>query len=630
VNRETFAIALEGDEPGLWNWEIPTGRAWYDERWCKILGYAPEVAAADVGFRDGLIHPEDRDRVGARLADHLSGKTLCHRGELRFRTQAGDWIWGLEAVKVVDRGRDGTPLFATGALVDITTRKRAEDVLRTLSGAVEQTADSVVITNRDGIIEYVNPAYELLTGYSRFDVIGQTPKILKSGRHPAEFYEELWRTLLAGGVFRAEFTNRRKSGELYFQDETIAPVKDADGLITHFISTGRDVTERKGLHEQLLVSQRMEALGRLAGGVAHDFNNVLTAIMGYAEIGLLSAPPEASLREDLGEIISSARRAAELTRQLLAFARKQVVAPRVVVLNEVVLSMGKLLRRLLGEDVDLVIFPHLDLWPVLIDPGQMEQVIVNCAVNARDAMPHGGRLTIELANVTLEETYLRRHQGARGGEYVLLAVTDTGVGMTREVMEHVFEPFFTTKERGKGTGLGLSTSYGIVKQADGFIWVYSEPGRGSTFKVYLPRSLETPAALPAPTPRETASLGEETILLVEDDLQIREVVTRALVKQGYVVLVTGSAEEALDLVVHHDRPINLVVTDLVLPRMDGHDLAERIRQLVPGIRVLFVSGYPERTLVHGGELEPGAAFLAKPFAPAELARRVRELLDRTD
>ncbi len=366
-------------------------------------------------------------------------------------------------------------------------QQTAEESLRKLSRAVEQSADTVVVTNSDGIIEYVNPAFEALTGYSRDEVCGKTPRILKSGEQGPDVYQEMWRTILAGNVYRGILVNRKKNGELYSVEESISPVRDASGRITHFISNGRDLTERLRLEAELRQAQKMDAIGQLAGGVAHDFNNLLTIITSYSELALDAVPQDSPLEAKLQEILLAARRAAELTRQLLAFSRKQPQALRVVDFNRVISDIAKTLPRLIGEDIEFSFTPREGLGRVRVDPVQIEQVLMNLAANARDAMPQGGHIRIETADVTLDDEYIHHKPAAiRVGRYALITVSDDGAGISPEHLPHIFEPFYTTKPLGEGTGLGLATVYGIVKQNKGFIWAYSELNMGTVFKIYLP------------------------------------------------------------------------------------------------------------------------------------------------
>jgi nitrogen-specific signal transduction histidine kinase len=392
------------------------------------------------------------------------------------------------------------------------------------------------------------------------------------------------------------------------------------------LGIARDITERRHLETQFRQAQKMEAIGRLAGGVAHDFNNLLTVIIGHADLVLDTMPPNADERDDLVEIQKTAKRAASLTHQLLAFARKQIIAPQVMNLNDLLLDMDKLLRRLIGEDIDLItrLAPGLDM--VKVDPSQFEQVIANLAVNARDAMPQGGKLTIETDNVDFDETYAMVHAEIQPGHYVLLAVSDTGIGMDAQTQSHVFEPFFTTKEPGKGTGLGLATVYGIAKQNNGHISVYSEPDHGTTLKIYLPCVEEL---APAPQPQQdsdTTMRGTETVLLVENEDIVRALALRVLRMYGYTVLEAHDGDAALLICEQYQATIHLLITDLVMPQMNGHQLAMRLTSLRPELRVLYTSGYTDNAIIHHGALDSDAAFLQKPFTPAMLVSKLRDVL----
>jgi two-component system cell cycle sensor histidine kinase/response regulator CckA len=422
-----------------------------------------------------------------------------------------------------------------------------------------------------------------------------------------------------------EFTDSVTLGPLVFETRW-SPARDADGRVTGLIGVAHDVTERHTLEEQLRQSQKMEAIGRLAGGVAHDFNNLLAAILGHTELMLARAESNHPLRQSLEEIQKAGARGALLTRQLLSFSRKHVLAPHVLDANAVVGEMDGLLRRLIGEDIELA--ASLSALParVRMDRSQLEQVLMNLAVNARDALPNGGQLTIEVATTELDEEYAARHAEVRPGRYVMVSVSDDGCGMDEETMAHAFEPFFTTKAVGKGTGLGLSTVYAIVEQSGGHIWLYSEPGMGTTFKVYLP---EVPDAESAQTPAHdpTVSLaGTEMILLVEDEDAVRSLVRDALIVHGYRVLEAHHGAEAL-WQLKDDAVVDLLITDVVMPQMGGGELAQRMREARPELRVLFMSGYPDDAVVRQGVIEDGAPFIQKPFTLEALARKVREVLD---
>jgi len=506
----------------------------------------------------------------------------------------------------------------------------SEETLRKLWGSVEQMADTLIIMDRSGVMEYVNPAFEALTGYSRQEAIGQTLEILESEKQAGELYEEMWNTVLSGNVFRGIVMNRKKNGETLIIEKALTPLRDGSGEITHFISTGWDITERRKLESELQQAQKMDAIGRLAGGVAHDFNNLLLVISAYAELMLDSLAAEDPLRRNVAEIMTASRRAADLTRQLLAFGRKQMQLLQVLDLNTVIGEITTMLPRLIGEDIELVFAPAHDLGKVKADPIQIEQVVMNLAANARDAMPGGGTLTIETATVRVDESYVQRHSIVPAGDYVLLTVTDSGQGIAAEDLAHIFEPFYTTKEAGKGTGLGLATVYGIVKQNGGFVWVYSEPGLGTTFKVYLPQVQSLSSDIVITKPAESSPRGCETLLLVEDEASVRQAARQFLTRSGYNVLEAIDGEDALRASREHGGPIQLMITDVVMPRLGGPRLAERLADERPDMKVLFVSGYAETTILQHGKIDVRTRFLQKPFSLKTLARKVREVLEANE
>jgi len=508
-------------------------------------------------------------------------------------------------------------------------RQSAEQSLRKLSCAVEQSADTIFITNSEGIIEYVNPAFEAVTGYSQQEVAGKTQSILKSDLQAPVLYSELWETIRAGEVCRGIVVNRKKNGEVYYVDESISPIRDAEGRITNFVSNGRDYTERLRLEAKLLQSQKMDAIGRLAGGVAHDFNNLLTIITSYSELALDSVVPGSSTQARIQEILSAAHRATDLTRQLLAFSRKQPQALRVSELNPVVGGIAKTLGRLIGEDIELIFIPGKGLGRVRLDPVQIEQILMNLAANSRDAMPQGGRCTIGTSDVQLDEQYSDRKRAViPTGRYAVLTMTDTGSGIHADHLSHVFEPFYTTKPSGKGTGLGLATVYGIVKQNHGFVWVYSELGMGTIFKIYLPCVADQPASVRLPDPgAEVVLRGTETVLLVEDEEALRRAAAEFLSLRGYSVLQANDGLDALSVAKNHGSTIHLAVTDVVMPRMSGGELAKELETLRPETRVLFVSGYAGQTVLDHKVVNVENNFLQKPFTLKQLANKVRTVLD---
>jgi len=394
------------------------------------------------------------------------------------------------------------------------------------------------------------------------------------------------------------------------------------------VALQHELAERKQLEAQFLQAQKLESIGQLAGGIAHDFNNLLTAISGYTDLLGDALPHDLPIRSDLAEIQKAVTRASNLTHQLLAFARKQIIEPRVLNLNDLIGDMDKLLRRVIGEDIDLITRPEANVGHVKADAGQIEQVILNLAVNARDAMPNGGKLTVETRNVFLDSSYARGHPSVIAGWYVLLAVSDTGVGIDAAVQAHAFEPFFTTKAQGKGTGLGLATCYGIVKQHGGDIWIYSEVGQGTTFKIYLPQVDKPVAVVPMQAPAQTPPRGKETVLVVEDETAVRELMSRVLRAQGYLVLEAINGADAIRVAeAQAPAAINLLLTDVVMPELGGQAAAIQISARNLSMKVLFISGYTDSAIVHHGRLEEGVAFLHKPFTPAGLIRKVREVLD---
>jgi len=523
---------------------------------------------------------------------------------------------------------EGKP--ATQAILrDVTSRKRMEAGLRESEERYrllfERNLAGVYRSTASGRLLECNRAFAQMLGYSSpAEAMSQPAAAFHANAEGHEAF--LDRLRREGSLLNHEYQAPRRDGSPVWLIGNFS-LLDGGGGEEILLGTIFDMTERRRLEEQLLQAQKMEAVGRLAGGIAHDFNNLLTAVSGYTELLLGRLPEGDAGREHALEIRHAGQRAAALTQQLLAFSRRQVLEPRVLDLNTVISDMEKMLRRVIGEDVELTASLDQSLWRTRADPSQIEQAILNLVVNARDAMPRGGRLTIETANVELDENYGDRYASFKPGPHVMLAVSDTGVGMNAELQARLFEPFFTTKELGKGTGLGLSTTYGIVKQSGGSIWVYSEPGQGTTFKIYLPRS-EDPLdrrEIPAPTPIPRP--GTERVLLVEDEPEVRRLVERLLTMQGYSVLAAPGPTEALAAARAGDGPIDVLVTDVVMPGMNGRELARALATRVPGLRVLYMSGYTDAAITQHGILEPGTAFLSKPFTPDALARKLREVLD---
>ncbi|HVG39222.1 MAG TPA: PAS domain S-box protein [Pyrinomonadaceae bacterium] len=499
---------------------------------------------------------------------------------------------------------------------------------------IENASDIITILDFDGTIRYESPSIERLLGYTSAELIGRNSFAYI---HPddREMVRRNFADMIENGGTNdpLEFRFQHRNGTWRIL-EAVANKAPDDSSISGMIVNSRDITERKLVEqalndsvEQFRSAQKMEAVGRLAGGVAHDFNNLLTAITGYSFMIINGLGPHHPLVQKAEEIKYAAERAASLTRQLLAFSRRQVLQPKVLDLNAVVSDVEKLLRRLIGEDIALTTTAAHDLASVRADPGQLEQVILNLAINARDAMPAGGKLTIETANVELDEGYAYWHVNVAPGSYVRLSVSDNGTGMDEETRAHIFEPFFTTKEGGKGSGLGLSAVYGIVQQSGGHIYVYSEPGHGTTFKIYLPQAGAEVKAVSARTAGKESPRGSETVLLVEDEEMVRRLSCEILSLSGYRVIEARHGPEALEVAASYVEPIHVMVSDVVMPQMSGRELAERLTPLRPEMKVLFMSGYTDDAIVHHGVLDENMPFLQKPFTPIALARKVRDVLD---
>jgi len=505
-------------------------------------------------------------------------------------------------------------------------RLAADEQRMRLATAVEQAAEAIVITDREARILYVNPAFERVSGYDEAELIGANPRLLQSGRQGRDFYTSMWSTLRAGETWHGSFLNRRKDGVVYEEDAVISPIRDSAGAVVSFVGVQRDVSRERALERELAEAGRMEVVGQLAGGIAHDFNNLLTAITGYAELLRREVGADPEVQADVDEILRASRSAAGLVRQLLAFGSRQVLEPQGLALDFLVEQLRPMLGGLLGPRIALEVRSVGSLKPVFADAGQLEEILVNLALNARDAMPMGGAFRLSMFNAEVASGE-DRSDTVKPGHYVVLAATDSGIGMDEATRARVFEPFFTTKQAGQGTGLGLATSYGIVKQSGGYLFVESELGRGTTFTMYLPQHAGTVVERPPAAMAEPPPGGSETVLVVEDDPAVKAIIRQALERLGYRVLASSDAEEALAQAATEVGPLPLLVTDIRLPGADGPALAARLRRKRPGIRVLYVSGYAGNAMVQSGFVGPDEAFLAKPFSGDDLARRVRTLLD---
>ena len=507
---------------------------------------------------------------------------------------------------------------------DITERKLLAEELKRLNTAIEQTPEAIIITDAEGLIQYVNPAFEKITGYARCEVLGRTPRILKSDTHDTAFYEELWKAIKGGVVWTGRITSRRKDGDLIQEDAVISPFLNSSGELTGFIALKRNVTEEVRLEAQLRHTQKVEVIGQLAGGIAHEFNSILTAIIGYASLLRMKMNGDRFCSPYVEQILGAAEKAADLSRSLLDFGRKRTINPKPLQLNEIVARMEILLTRLLTEDIELKMELSGEMLVIMADAGQMDQVLLNLVTNARDAMDKGGVLTVRTGKKKIDESVARKYEFGQPGTYALISVSDTGSGMDEGTKEKLFEPFFTTKRVGEGTGLGLSVVYGIVKQHNGHINVTSELGRGTTVDVYVPLMAERPDQLgqiESDLPR-----GTETVLLAEDNGDLRKLLCMILREHGYTAIEARDGSDAVEKALSCE--IDIIVTDVVMPKMNGWEAYRQIKKVKPQLPALFVSGYTDDIIDRKVIFDEKIDFLTKPITPAQLLTKVRSILDR--
>jgi two-component system cell cycle sensor histidine kinase/response regulator CckA len=624
---ERFRFVARATTDVIWDWDIATNALVWNDSVETVFGHKQNEIYPEIQWWHDHIHPDDRERVVAGVRGVLDHGGTSWSDQYRYRRADDSYV------NVMDRGyiaRDGagTALRMIGAMTDVTERSRSEAAIRFQAQLLNAVQQAVVATDPEGIVIFWNKFAELLYGWTAEEAAGQDIQELTPSPFLREHGAQIVERGAAGEAWTGEFLVQGKSGKSFPALLTTSPVLDERGTVLGFVTVSIDLTERRNLEEQFRQSQKMDAVGRLAGGIAHDFNNLLTVIRLNTEIIMEGLDPTDPRSEDVKQIRSAAERASGLTRQLLAFSRKQILQPRVLDMNSVVGNVEPMLRRLIGEDITITSTCSARGY-VVADPGQLEQVLVNLVVNARDAMPEGGRITIETRNVELDETYTSEHAPVVAGRYVMLAVGDNGLGMSRDTREHAFDPFFTTKEAGKGTGLGLATVYGIVKQSGGYVWIYSEPTLGTTLKLYFPE-VSAAAAFTQSEPRAAAkeiSRGSETILLVEDEDAVRGLTLRILEKQGYRVIAAQHGREAMEIASKEEGRIDLVLTDVVMPGMNGRGLVERLTGVRPRIKSLYMSGYTDDDIIRRGFIEPSKSFLQKPFTSESLLQTVRKVLD---
>jgi PAS domain S-box-containing protein len=588
----------------------------------RMLGY--EQGELE-GVNHWLVyHPDYHDLTRSRARARMRGEQVEPRYEVLLQRKDGSTFYGEISAKAIEvQGEPGVQVWVR----DITQRRKAEEVQRRLATAIEQAAEAVVITDPEGTINYVNPAFEKITQYSKEEVVGQNPRILKSGKHDEAFYRNLWETITSGRPWTGSFINRRKDGALYREDATISPVKSSSGAIVNYVAVKRDITRETELQQQLLQAQKMEAVGTLAGGVAHDFNNLLQVVFGYTQMLMSKKPKDSADWQSLSKIASAAKRGAELVKGLLAFSRRTPTSPQLMNLNMLVQETKTLLERTIPRMIRIDLKVEQDTPMIYADPSQVEQILMNLALNARDAIDESGILTIETGMAELDDEFCRKHLGAKPGRYAVLTVSDTGHGMDRETLDHIFEPFYTTKEIGKGTGLGLAMVYGIVKQHDGYITCESAPGVGTTFRVFFPVAERTQEEKPAVEKQASPVGGTETILVVDDEDPVRNIMTDLLTQAGYKVLTASSGREALEVYQSHQKEISLVLLDLIMPEMGGKECGRKLLSMDPNATIVVCSGYTSEALARGYTVSGAKAFLEKPYEPVALLDLIRKVLD---
>ncbi|OQX15685.1 MAG: hypothetical protein BWK76_12830 [Desulfobulbaceae bacterium A2] len=639
-SEQRWKFALEGSRDGVWDWDVSGNTVFYSKRWKEMLGHAEEEIGSELVEWESRLHPEDRERVRQEFQRHLVGEDEYYECEHRLRCQDGSWKWILDRGKVLSRDAAGAPLRVIGTHTDISEHRQAVEALRVseenlrLAQAVSHTG-SWFLDIASGALTWSEESYRL------FGLPPATPLTVDNFFaciHPDDRDAVLaaWNAALAGADYDIEHRTF-SHGEVRWVRERAEIRRADDGSPLDAVGTVQDITDRKRadqerekLQAQLVQAQKMESVGRLAGGIAHDFNNKLGVILGYTEMAMMRSGQDELLGQFLEEIRTAAERSADLTSQMLAYARRQTISPRILDLNDTVGGMLKMLHRLIGEDITLAWQPGGGLWPVKLDPTQVDQILANLVVNARDAIRGAGNMTIETANQVIDADYCAANLEARAGDFVMLAVSDDGCGMSQQIQNHIFEPFFTTKGVGEGTGLGLATVYGIIKQNNGWIGVYSEIGQGTTFKMYFPRHRSD--AIPHPAVDEVSDIPRghgELVLLVEDELPLLDLGKMMLKNLGYQVVTAGSPAEALQRVREQTQPFDLMVIDVIMPGMNGRDLVRQLRSSHPGLRCLFISGYTANAIAHHGVLDEDTNFLQKPFTLQGLAEKVHQVLTQS-
>lgn len=629
-------LLIRAASVGLWDWDLRSDEVYFSPEWKQQLGYSDDEIPNRFEEWEQRLHPADREATLAAVREFRFGVRLAYDVEFRLRHKDGSWRWILARADVT-RDAMGQAVRMMGCHIDITTRKESAAALRVSDLALRAITQGVFLTGTDRVIQWANEGLSAMTGFASEELLGRPGGCFPGAQTDPQALAAVEAAFASRTEFAGEILSFRRDGSTFWNDFTMSPVRDECGTCTHFICVTRDVSvrhreqaERAALEAQLQQAQKMESVGRLAGGIAHDFNNMLGVILGHAELALQRGKPGEATLADLEQIQTAATRSADLTRQLLAFARKQTVVPRVLDLNTTVADMLKMLALLIGEDIAVTWTPSAKLWPVKMDPSQMEQVLTNLCVNARDAIQGVGRIAIRTDNTVIHPHDPALPLGVEPGEYVRLTVTDNGMGMAAATMAQVFEPFFTTKGAGLGTGLGLSMVYGAVRQNHGFVTVSSDLGHGARFEIHLPRSKDSRGLGLAPVASRTSGIptsGDETILLVEDEPALLRLTEQILSGAGYHVLSAASPAEAVRVAQAHTGTIRLLLTDVIMPEMNGRELGNLLTCRFAQMEKLFMSGHTSDVIARNGVLEDDLHFIQKPFTPEGLLLRVRDTLD---
>jgi PAS domain S-box-containing protein len=627
--RNQIEVALDSATMGLWEWNISTGEFTADDCCIQMLGYEPDEVEPHFTWWSEQTHPDDRKRAKSSLLTLFAGQSPTYSAEYRIRAKSGEWLWILDRAKVVSWGHNGTPLKAVGTHVDVSAHHAAQTQLQRLATVVEQAAETIIITNSENLIEYVNPTFVAKLGYTLDEVSGQTPKLFRSGRHNEVFYQSMRNDLKRGRVWHGTLVNRCKDGTSIELETTISPVKDEHGTTTHYVAIGRDVTHESLLESQLRQAQKMEALGTLAGGIAHDFNNILSAVIGYTELAMQDSDEESPAHANMVEVFKAAKRAADLVAQILTFSRRTEKERRPLLLAPIMKEALKLLRGTLPSTIDIQQTISADCPPVLADATQMHQVIMNLCTNAYHAMrEQGGVLDVRLELTEFQQEKEAGQLIIPPGKYARMSISDTGHGMTPEIRDRIFEPYFTTKRGRDGTGLGLATVHGIAKLHDGAVTVYSEPGEGTTFNVFLPICTPDIEERGSGKPAEPLPRGNgELILVVDDEEAIVQMVEIALRHLGYDIEAYESSVKALEAFELNPDRYDCVITDQTMPTLTGADLARRLLQQRPDLPIVLCSGFSEAINDEKARELGIREYIMKPMTTRVLADAVHRLLN---